>query len=174
MLGLATCRTSYLVGFSPGQRMPRRRSRLADTVEQGPRLLSLALLWRTLSCHHSPPLRLFGTPGCYRHDEHSVNKVEGASRVSVFTGLLAPYLFRQPARSSKRLSGFAAARCLREHPQGVGGFSATSLLEFVDPIGHGTNHITRRFTSGVCFCLNDWAVFFALLYDSNCFLVRHC
>ena len=34
--------------------------------------------------------------------QRSVNKVDGASRFSVFTGLLAPYLSRQPARSSKR------------------------------------------------------------------------
>ena len=70
--------------------------------------------------------------------------------------------------------GFAAARCLREHPQCVSGFSAASMLKFVDPIGHGLNHITRRFTSGICLCLNDGAGFFALLYDSNCFLLRHC
>ena len=38
------------------------------------------------------------TPG-----KRSVNKVEGASRSLFSTGLLAPYLSRQPARSSKRI-----------------------------------------------------------------------
>ena len=172
MLGFAACWTGYLVRFRSGQGMARRRSRLADTIKHRPRRLFLS--WRTPSHHHSPPLRLFGTTAMLSPGKLSVNKVEGASRFSVFTGLLAPSVSRQPARSSKRLSGFAAARCLREHPQCVGGFSAALLLKFVNPIGHGFNHIARRFTSGICLCLNDGAGFFALLYDSNCFLLRHC
>lgn len=151
--------------------MPWRCGRLANTVEQGP--LSLALSWRTSSYHHSPPLRLFGTAAMLSRGKRSVNKVEGASRFSVFTGLLAPscLVSRLVVLS---VSGFAAARCLREHPQCVGGFSATLLLKFVNPIGHGANHITRCFPSGICLCLNDRAGFFALLDDSNCFLLRHC
>jgi hypothetical protein len=74
----------------------------------------------------------------------------------------------------KLCSGFTATRTLREHPQRTGGFSTTSLLEFVNPIGYGPNHIARGFTGSVCLCFNSWARFLALFYDSDCFLVRHC
>src|SRR6185503_20262882 len=70
--------------------------------------------------------------------------------------------------------GFAAARCLREHPQRSGGFSATLFLKFCNPIGYSINHIARRFTGRICLNLYDWAGFLALLYDSDCFLLRHC
>ena len=157
--------------------MPGRRSRLANTVKHRSRSPSL-LLWRTLPRHHSPPLRSFVRNS--RDASATANGVstislqlKGASRILFSTGLLAPNLLVKPALFKWEL-GFAASRCLGEQPQRVGGFSTSLLLKFRNPIGHSINHIARRFPSGVRLCLNDWAGFFALLYDSNCFLLRHC
>ena len=157
--------------------MPRRRTRLANTIKHRSRPPSL-LLWRTLPRHHLPPLRSF-----FRNYRDASATANGVSTISlqtkrrepdpVFTGLLAPNLWAKPAFFKWEL-GFAASRCFGEQPQRVGGFNTSLLLKFRNPIGHGINHIARRFPSGVRLCLNDWAGFFALLYDSNCFLLRHC
>ena len=40
--------------------------------------------------------------------------------------------------------GLAGARVLRQHQfDGVGGFDAALLLQFINPIGYGLNHFTR-------------------------------
>ena len=59
--------------------------------------------------------------------------------------------------------GFATPRRLGKHSQRICRLSAAFLLKLRDPIGHGSNHVARRFTSGICFYLNDWTGFFALL-----------
>jgi len=110
---------------------------------------------------------------CYRQRKRSVNKVKGASGFTVFTVPLAPYLFQKPATLLCEL-GFATSRRLREEPQCVRRFGPALLLKLRNPSGYSFHHITRRLTSGICLCLDDWAGFFALLYDSNCFLLRHC
>ena len=69
--------------------------------------------------------------------------------------------------------GFAATRRLGENSERVRGLYAASLLKLVNPIGHGPNHIARRFAGGVCFCLNDRADLLALFHYSNLFLLRH-
>jgi hypothetical protein len=69
---------------------------------------------------------------------------------------------------------FTATRSLGEDPQRIRRFSAATLLELVNPIGHGSDHITRRFTSSVCLNLGCRPGLLTLFDDSDCFLLRHC
>ena len=43
--------------------------------------------------------------------------------------------------------GFATAWCLREDTERIRRFGATALLKLVNPIGNGSDHIARRFSS---------------------------
>lgn len=70
--------------------------------------------------------------------------------------------------------GFATPRRLGKHSQRICRLSAAFLLKLRDPVGHGLNHIARRFTCGSCFYLNDRTGFFALLDYLDLFLLRHC
>ena len=164
MFGFATCRPRDFVGLSSRYRMSRRSAWLADTVEYRSGLLSLRLTWRTSSGHDRAMLSPQRT---------SVKENKGASQLLLWQ-VCSRRLPSKPTSSYKCDSGLTATRRFGKDPQRVSGFRPTSLLEFVDPIGHGINHIARRFTSGICLCLNDWARFFALLYYANCFLLRHC
>src|ERR1041385_2192303 len=77
-------------------------------------------------------------------------------------------------RSYKWCLGFTAPRCLRKHPQRVGRFVPTLLLELSHPIGNRLHHIARGVASGSSLSFNDWTRFFALFDNLNCFLLRHC
>ena len=113
------------------------------------------------------------TARCYRYGERVSKKTKGASRLLLWQ-VCSRRLPSKPTSSYKCDLGLTATRRFGKDPQRVGGFRPTPLLKFVDPLGHRLNHIARRFTSGICLCLNDWARFFTLLYYANCFLVRHC
>ena len=60
MLRFPPCRTRYFVRLGTLYRMPWRRPGLADTVKNGPRLLTLPFSWRTPSNHNQPPLDSVG------------------------------------------------------------------------------------------------------------------
>ena len=72
--------------------------------------------------------------------------------------------------------GFTATRRLREDSQRVRGFCAAALLKFIDPVGHGIDHVARRFTCGVLSlgCGRSDDLLFTLFNYANCFLLRHC
>src|SRR6185369_11490976 len=70
--------------------------------------------------------------------------------------------------------GFATPRRLGKHSQRIGRLRAAFLLKLRDPVGHGINHVARRFTCGSCFYLNDRTGFLALFDYFDLFLLRHC
>ena len=201
MFGFATSGPCYFIRLSSGNRMPRRSSRLAYTVKHRSGGRTLSLLWRTPSCHRSPPLRFSGNyrdaiataKECQISLRRSFTGTAGGSPANLATYAIerlcrraacgpserarhlnpsvAPYQSLVIGRILKDGLGFAAPRRLREDPQRIRGFSPALLLELCNPIGYGFHHIARRFTSHISLRLNDGFGFFALLNYSDCFLV---
>ena len=157
MFGLTACGARNLIRFGARDRMTGRRARLADTIKQRPHLCSFRFLWRTLSDHDSASTPIFRINPDAIPSRNPLStfivKMNGARRPKPSRAVvLIPGLFFISVAL-----GLTAARCLRDQPQRVGGFITAFLLKFCNPIGHSFHHIPRRFSSGSCLNLDDWA-----------------